>query len=88
VGLAATGRIETHDRFAEDRSRIFIGRDAVLKTIADYIRGPERRPLVFHGQSGSGKSAVMAKASQQSNGPRRVKAGSKAQSLPESERIV
>jgi hypothetical protein len=64
--------IEAHDRFAQDRSRIFIGRDAVLKTIADYISGPERRPLVLYGESGSGKSALMATASQQYRGPGRV----------------
>ena len=52
--------------------RIFIGRDVVLKRIADYISGPERRPLVLHGESGSGKSAVMAKASQQYKVPGRV----------------
>jgi len=57
--------IEAHDRFAEDRCRIFVGRDMVLKRIADYLGGEERRPLVLHGESGSGKSAVMAKASQQ-----------------------
>jgi WD40 repeat protein len=64
--------IEAHDRFAEDHSRIFVGRQAVLNTIAEYIRGPERRPLVLHGESGSGKSAVMAKASQRYKGPGRV----------------
>ena len=60
--------IEAHDRFAEDRCRIFIGRESVLNAIADYLGGPERRPLVLHGESGSGKSAVMAKASQQYTG--------------------
>jgi WD40 repeat protein len=64
--------VAAHDRFAEDRCRIFTGRKAVLDTIADYIRGPERRPLVLHGESGSGKSAVMAKASQQYQGPGRL----------------
>jgi WD40 repeat protein len=64
--------VEAHDRFAADRCRIFTGRQAVLDTIADYLRGPERRPLVLHGESGSGKSAVMAKASQQYKGPGRV----------------
>jgi len=64
--------IEAHDRFAEDRSRIFVGRESVLDTIADYIGGPERRPLVLHGESGSGKSAVTAKASQQYKGPGRL----------------
>jgi hypothetical protein len=64
--------IEAHDRFAEDRCRIFTGRQAVLETIADYISGSERRPLVLRGESGSGKSAVMAKASQEDKGPGRV----------------
>jgi WD40 repeat protein len=64
--------VAAHDRFAEDRCRIFTGRQAVLDTIADYLRGPERRPLVLHGESGSGKSAVMAKASQQYAGAGRV----------------
>jgi len=64
--------VEAHDRFAEDRSRIFTGRQAVLEAIGDYIRGPDPRPLVLYGESGSGKSAVMAKASQQYNGPGRV----------------
>jgi WD40 repeat protein len=64
--------VAAHDRFAEERCRIFTGRQAVLKTIADYLRGPERRPLVLHGESGSGKSAVMAKASEQYQGPGRM----------------
>ena len=64
--------VEAHDRFAEDRCRIFTGREGVLNTIADYLRGEEHRPLVLHGESGSGKSAVMAKASQQYQGPGRV----------------
>jgi hypothetical protein len=57
--------IEAHDRFAADRCRIFVGRGDALTAIAEYIAGPERRPLVLHGPSGSGKSAVMAKASEQ-----------------------
>jgi hypothetical protein len=36
--------VEAHDRFAEERSLIFIGRQAALETIAEYIRGPDRRP--------------------------------------------
>jgi hypothetical protein len=64
--------IEAHDRFAEERCRIFIGRETVLKTIADYIHGPDRRPLVLHGESGSGKSAAIAVASQRYTGPARM----------------
>jgi WD40 repeat protein len=82
VILAETGRftsraaldleMEAHDRFAADRCRIFVGRGDVLTAVSDYLSGPERRPLVLHGPSGSGKSAVMAKASQQHIGPGRV----------------
>ncbi len=64
--------VEAHDRFAEDRCRIFTGRQLALNAIADYVGGPERRPLVLQGESGSGKSAVMAKASKQYGGPGRV----------------
>lgn len=61
--------IEAHDRFAADRCRIFVGRTDALTAISDYVNGPERRPLVLHGGSGSGKSAVMAMASEQYKGP-------------------
>jgi tetratricopeptide (TPR) repeat protein len=64
--------IEAHDRFAADRCRIFVGRGDALTAIADYLGGPERRPLVLHGESGSGKSAVMAKASELYMGPGQV----------------
>jgi WD40 repeat protein len=64
--------VEAHDRFAEERSRIFTGRQAALATIAEYLRGPQRRPLVLYGESGSGKSAVMAKASREHKGRGRV----------------
>ena len=64
--------VEAHNRFAAERTRIFAGREDVLATIADYLHGPERRPLVLLGEPGSGKSSVMAKASQQSSVPARV----------------
>jgi WD40 repeat protein len=64
--------VETHDRFAQDRSRVFYGRRKELEAITDYLCGGERRPLVLHGASGSGKSAVMAKASLEWRGPGRV----------------
>ncbi len=64
--------IETHDFFAENRCRIFVGRKTVLDAIAEYIGGPDRRPLLLQGESGSGKSAVMAMASQQFTEPGRL----------------
>jgi hypothetical protein len=64
--------VESHNRFAEERCRIFTGREIVLDTIAEYLRADDRRPLVLRGESGSGKSAVMANASKQYQGPGRM----------------
>jgi WD40 repeat protein len=55
--------IEAHDTFARERALVF-GRDEVLSAIAGYLGTEGDRPLVLHGASGSGKSAVMAQASE------------------------
>jgi hypothetical protein len=55
--------VEAHKVFAEDRSKDFVGREAVLDAINDYLKDADQRPLVIHGASGSGKSAIMARAS-------------------------
>lgn len=55
--------IEAHDTFARERAVVF-GREDVLEDIARYIREDDARPLVLHGPSGSGKSAVMSQASE------------------------
>jgi hypothetical protein len=54
--------IGDHLAFAEDRARLFVGRASVLDTIAHYLAGSNPHPLAVWGESGSGKSAVMAKA--------------------------
>jgi WD40 repeat protein len=54
--------ITDHGSFGEDRARSFIGRAAILKTILDYVAREDRHPLAVWGESGSGKSALMAKA--------------------------
>ena len=60
-GLVRENR--SHREFAEDRSRHFIGRRDILDHIKHYLASPqEQRPLVIHGRSGSGKTALMAKA--------------------------
>lgn len=64
--------IDAHDRFAEDSTRIFVGRHAALGKISEYIDGPDRRVLVLHGESGAGKSATIAKASREYTGPGRM----------------
>jgi hypothetical protein len=57
--------MEAHEAFALDRARHFTGRQSVLTAIGEHIRSGESRPLVVHGASGCGKSAVMARASAQ-----------------------
>ncbi|MBN1567996.1 MAG: DUF4062 domain-containing protein [Acidobacteria bacterium] len=55
--------IETHDVFSRERSQVF-GRNDVLDKIADYVGAGDSRVLILLGASGSGKSAVMAQASE------------------------
>jgi hypothetical protein len=52
----------THAGFAEDRRRVFFGRGEPLRRIAEYLGDDSARPLVVHGPSGSGKSALIARA--------------------------
>ncbi|MGH7560442.1 MAG: AAA family ATPase [Gemmatimonadales bacterium] len=56
--------IAEHERFLEGRTRVFNGREATLGTIAQYLRSSGGAPLGVHGDSGSGKSALMARAVQ------------------------
>ena len=53
---------ETHKDFGEERRRVFRGRAEPLRRIAEYLSTDRARPLVIHGRSGSGKSALMAHA--------------------------
>ena len=55
--------IEAHDAFARERALVF-GREKVLAAIPEYVLAARDRPFVLHGVSGSGKSAVMAQASE------------------------
>jgi hypothetical protein len=56
---------DTHIRFGLKRAEFFEGRDEILKQIADYLKNNDSHPLIVFGSSGSGKSAVIAKALQQ-----------------------
>jgi len=72
VILAETGKLqavdplqrekEAHEEFAAERARHFVGREQSQVRIAEYLLGADRRPLVVWGESGSGKSALMARA--------------------------
>jgi WD40 repeat protein len=54
--------IDAHNTFARERSRIFIGRAAVLGAIAGYLAGEGGQVFALIGASGSGKSSAMARA--------------------------
>ena len=58
--------VDAHDAFARERALVF-GRDDVLGAISDYVAAGGDRPLVLLGASGSGKSAVMAQASERAS---------------------
>jgi WD40 repeat protein len=50
-----------HERFAAERSRLFLGREAEVEAVLDYVtRGPTEHVLVVTGAPGSGKSALLA----------------------------
>ena len=51
---------QAHEELAKERSAHFRGREDVLKRIEDYGAGDSPHPLVVHGSSGSGKTAVLA----------------------------
>lgn len=51
-----------HKEFGSDRCGHFVGRKAMLNEITGYVRGRSDYPLIVYGPSGSGKSALLAKA--------------------------
>jgi telomerase protein component 1 len=51
-----------HERFADDKTRNFVGRTEELKSISAYISEDVCSPLAVIGQAGSGKSSLMARA--------------------------
>jgi WD40 repeat protein len=57
--------VAAHAAFGAERSRVFIGRADTLKAIENYTSAPSPHPLTIWGASGSGKSALMAKAIEQ-----------------------
>ena len=52
--------IAAHDEFGKDLAKFFTGREEILDKISSNIM--DFHPVVVHGKSGSGKSALMAKA--------------------------
>jgi len=50
-----------HERFAESRLRVYVGRDAIQRDLMRFVEGDETAPCLVAGPSGSGKSAVLAR---------------------------
>lgn len=53
---------EAHAAFGAERCAHFKGRKDALRCVSDYLNGDSNKPLVIHGTSGSGKTALMAQA--------------------------
>jgi len=56
-----------YERFAKERGgeESFVGPQVELQAILDYVGSDSRWPLVIHGASGCGKTALLARASQE-----------------------
>lgn len=54
--------IQRHTEFGAERRSDFVGREGILAQIAHYLDTGPRRPLAIHGESGAGKSALIAQA--------------------------
>lgn len=77
VILSEVGKLESvdplqreqhaHNEFGEERARSFVGREEGLVRIAEYLSGSGPHPLAVWGESGCGKSALMARALQQAH---------------------
>jgi len=52
----------THREFAEERAAHFVGREDIRRQIGDYVQSDATTPLIIHGTSGSGKTALMGRA--------------------------
>lgn len=54
--------VARHADFGAERARHFVGRESLLRGIGTYLHGSARHPLVLYGESGTGKTALVAQA--------------------------
>jgi len=54
--------ISAHLEFGKNRTKVFVGREDILREIINYVKNIVKAPLIIYGKPGSGKSALMAKA--------------------------
>lgn len=57
--------IESHETFVHQYSANFIGQQEIRKRILEDIKTGAKEPLVVYGESGSGKTALMAQVAQE-----------------------
>ncbi len=50
------------ERYAKEKIKNFLGREETLSSIQNYLVSDSKEPFVIYGKSGTGKSALMAKA--------------------------
>jgi len=53
---------QAHERFGTEREANFVGREQELAAIKKYLDDEDRKPLVVYGPSGTGKTALLARA--------------------------
>ncbi len=63
VGQVQT-EIRAHEDFGRERCRHFVGRQEPLAAIAGYLAGRDAQPFAIVGEPGSGKSALLARATE------------------------
>ncbi len=51
---------KAHEKFGKDRVKNFVGRANYLESIGQYVNADNQHPFALWGESGSGKSALMA----------------------------
>ena len=56
--------LEHHARFCNEKCSTFCGRSKVLDEVKFYLEGKHQLPLIIHGESGVGKTSVMAMVTQ------------------------
>jgi telomerase protein component 1 len=60
VGWLST-ETDYHDRFAESMLQVYCGREKIHEELSKYLCGTATIPLMLTGESGSGKSSIIAK---------------------------
>ncbi len=49
-------------KFLEQKKENFLGQEAGLSTVKQYLKNKNKKPLIIYGKSGSGKSSLMAQS--------------------------